>query len=133
MALQAPATVASNVTLTLPADDGDADQVLSTNGSGVLDWVTSGGAYNAWLIKTSGYTALAGDQIIVNSASAVTITLPASASAGDTVIIKATGGGTVTVGRNSQNINSAAADATLFNGNAVQLVFVDATVGFLEI
>ncbi len=133
VALQAPATVASNVTLTLPADDGDADQVLSTNGSGVLDWVTSGGAYNAWLIKTSGYTALAGDQIIVNSASAVTITLPASASAGDTVIIKATGGGTVTVGRNSQNINSAAADATLFNGNAVQLVFVDATVGFLEI
>ena len=80
IALQAPATVASNVTLTFPATDGDADQVLSTNGSGVLDWVTSGGAYNTWLIKTSGYTALVGDQIIVNSASAVTITLPASAA-----------------------------------------------------
>ena len=26
-------------TLTLPTDDGDADQVLKTNGSGVLDWV----------------------------------------------------------------------------------------------
>ena len=133
IALQAPATVASNVTLTFPADDGDADQVLSTNGSGVLDWVTSGGAYNTWLIKTSGYTALVGDQIIVNSASAVTITLPASAAAGNTVIIKATGGGTVTVGRNSQKINSTAADGTVLSGTAVQLVFVDATIGFLEI
>tara|TARA_R110002020_G_scaffold75624_3_gene192283 strand:+ start:1023 stop:2342 length:1320 start_codon:yes stop_codon:yes gene_type:complete len=133
IALQAPSTVASNVTLTFPADDGDADQVLSTNGSGVLDWVTSGGAYNTWLIKTSGYTALVGDQIIVNSASAVTITLPASASAGNTVIIKATGGGTVTVGRNSQNINSTASDGTLLSGTAVQLVYVDGTIGFLEI
>ena len=133
IALQAPATVASNVTLTFPATDGDADQVLSTNGSGVLDWVTSGGAYNTWLIKTSGYTALVGDQIIVNSASAVTITLPASAAAGNTVIIKATGGGTVTVGRNSQKINSIADDGTVLSGTAVQLVFVDATIGFLEI
>ena len=133
IALQAPATVASNVTLTFPATDGDADQVLSTNGSGVLDWVTSGGAYNTWLIKTSGYTALVGDQIIVNSASAVTITLPASAAAGNTVIIKATGGGTVTVGRNSQKINSIADDGTVLSGTAVQLVFVDSTIGFLEI
>jgi len=133
IALQAPATVASNVTLTFPATDGDADQVLSTNGSGVLDWVTSGGAYNAWLIKTSGYTALVGDQIIVNSASAVTITLPASASAGNSVTIKATGGGTVTIGRNSQNINSTAADGTLLSGSSVQLVFVDSTIGFLEL
>ena len=132
-AIQAPSTIGSSYTLTLPADDGDADQVLSTNGSGVLDWVTSGGAYNAWLIKTSGYTALVGDQIIVNSASAVTITLPASASAGNTVIIKATGGGTVTVGRNSQNINSTASDGTLLSGTAVQLVYVDGTIGFLEI
>ena len=133
IALQAPATVASNVTLTFPATDGDADQVLSTNGSGVLDWVTSGGAYNAWLIKESGYTALVGDQIIVKSASAVTITLPASASAGNSVTIKATGGGTVTIGRNSQNINSTAADGTLLSGSSVQLVFVDSTIGFLEL
>ncbi len=36
---------AADVTYTLPADDGDADQVLSTNGSGTLDWVDqTGGA-----------------------------------------------------------------------------------------
>ena len=76
---------------------------------------------------------MAGDQIVVNSSSATTITLPASASAGDTVIVKATGGGTVTIGRNSQKINSTAEDGTLLSGNATQLVFVDATIGFLEI
>jgi len=122
-----------NITLTLPASTGSSGQAMVTDGSGALSFATVSGSYNSWLVKTSAYTALAGDQIVVNSASAVTITLPGSASAGDTVIIKATGGGTVTIGRNSQNINSAAADSTLFNGNAVQLVYVDGTIGFLEI
>jgi len=76
---------------------------------------------------------VSGDQIIVNASGATTITVPASASAGDTVTIKATGGGTVTIGRNSQNINSTGEDGTLGSGNAVQLVFVDSTIGFLEI
>ena len=127
-----PASTA-DITLTLPSSDGDSGQVLTTDGAGVLSFATVGGAYNTWLVKTSAYTALAGDQIIVNSGSAVTITLPASASAGDTVTIKATGGGTVTVGRNSQNINSTASDGTLASGSATQLVFVDSTIGFLEI
>lgn len=38
---QAPTTVASNVVWTLPATDGGAGQVLSTNGSGVLSWATT--------------------------------------------------------------------------------------------
>jgi hypothetical protein len=40
VAFQAPATVAANVTWTLPATDGTANQVLSTNGSGVLSFAT---------------------------------------------------------------------------------------------
>ena len=40
IAIQAPATVSSNVTLTLPDTDGDANQVLTTDGSGVLSWST---------------------------------------------------------------------------------------------
>ena len=122
-----------NITLTLPASTGSSGQAMVTDGSGNLSFATVSGSYNSWLVKTSAYTALAGDQIVVNSASAVTITLPASASAGNTVIIKATGGGTVTIGRNSQNINSTAADGTLLSGSAVQLVFVDSTIGFLEV
>jgi len=38
IAFQAPATVASNVTWTLPATDGTNNQVLTTNGSGTLSW-----------------------------------------------------------------------------------------------
>lgn len=44
VALQAPATVASNVTWTLPAADGTSGQVLSTNGSATLSWQTPSSA-----------------------------------------------------------------------------------------
>ena len=40
VAFQGPATVASNVTWTLPATDGTNGQTLSTNGSGTLSWST---------------------------------------------------------------------------------------------
>jgi len=43
IAIQAPSTVAANVTLTLPPADGTNGQVLSTNGSGTLSWATAGG------------------------------------------------------------------------------------------
>jgi hypothetical protein len=38
--IQAPATLSADYTLTLPTDDGNANQVLSTNGSGVLSWAS---------------------------------------------------------------------------------------------
>lgn len=117
----------------LNVSDGSAGQALTTNGSGTLSFAAVGGLYNDWAVKTSAYTMVSGDQIIVNASGATTITLPASSAAGATVTIKATGGGTVTIGRNSQNINSTGEDGTLQSGNAVQLVFVDSTIGFLEI
>ena len=40
---KAPATVAANLTWTLPAIDGTGGQVLSTNGGGTLSWATVGG------------------------------------------------------------------------------------------
>lgn len=40
LAFQAPTTVASNVTWTLPGTDGTSNQVLTTNGSGTLSWTT---------------------------------------------------------------------------------------------
>jgi hypothetical protein len=43
VAFQAPATVASNVTWTLPSADGTSNQVLTTNGSGTLSWSTPAG------------------------------------------------------------------------------------------
>lgn len=40
VALQAPGTVATSYTLTLPVDDGTTGQALITDGSGVLSWST---------------------------------------------------------------------------------------------
>ena len=41
VALQAPGTVASSYTLTLPVDDGTNGQALITDGNGVLSWSTA--------------------------------------------------------------------------------------------
>ena len=40
VALKAPASVASNLTFTLPSADGSTNQVLATNGSGTLSFMT---------------------------------------------------------------------------------------------
>jgi len=128
-------TIAANaVNITkLAVTDGSSGQVLSTNGSGTLSFITSGGLYNAWLVKTSAYTALSGDQIVVNSGSAVTITLPASPSVGDTVVLKNVGAGLVTLGRNGSNIEGSAQDGTLATTSAMQTVFVSSSLGWKEI
>lgn len=39
--IKAPATLGADYTLTLPDDDGDANEVLATNGSGVLSWAAA--------------------------------------------------------------------------------------------
>lgn len=123
-----------NITLTLPASDGDADQFLQTDGSGVMSWATAGGAYTAWAQKTSDFTASAGDQLLcIHASTAFTITLPSSPSANDTVVISNAGAATVTVARNSSNINSTASDFTLVQGTSTQLVYVDGTIGWFEI
>jgi hypothetical protein len=41
VAMQAPATISSNYTLTLPSTDGSSNQVLTTNGAGTLSWTTA--------------------------------------------------------------------------------------------
>jgi hypothetical protein len=59
VAIKAPDTIASNLTLTLPSADGSSGQVLQTNGSGVLSFVSSGGKFESALLhvrdeKSSG-------------------------------------------------------------------------------
>lgn len=53
--IQQSASQGASITYTLPIDDGAAGEVLSTNGSGVLDWVADGGG-----TITSGTTATSG-------------------------------------------------------------------------
>jgi len=54
---QAPA-VAGSATYTLPSSDGTSGQVLSTNGSGTLSWVTAGGGSS--VTPTVEYLVVAG-------------------------------------------------------------------------
>ena len=58
VALQAPAAVATNLTLTLPSADGTADQALITNASGVLSF-----ASRARLVRNAGISSTSGTSI----------------------------------------------------------------------
>ena len=55
VSLKGPATTTSNaaVQLTLPVDDGAADQYLKTNGSGVLSWAAAGGGKILQIVTAS--------------------------------------------------------------------------------
>ncbi len=57
VAFQAPATVASNVTWTLPNADGTSGQVLSTDGSGTLSWATGGGGGGSGTVTSVAFSA----------------------------------------------------------------------------
>ena len=48
-----PHSAGASYTLTFPNTDGNADQVLKTNGSGVLDWVDSASPYYVQLANTT--------------------------------------------------------------------------------
>ncbi|MBY0315091.1 MAG: hypothetical protein K2Q26_06205, partial [Bdellovibrionales bacterium] len=56
LALRSPATVASNITWTLPSADGASGAFLSTNGSGVLNWVAGNNGDITDVIAGSGLT-----------------------------------------------------------------------------
>ena len=138
LAIQAPATISANYTLTMPANDGDADQALTTNGSGVLSWTTiSGGADWQAVITADPANAVAGEGYFCNTTSAAfTVTLPTSASRGDFVSIIDYAGtfdtNNLTIGRNGHNIQGSAADLTVATERAAfTLVYVDATQGWL--
>lgn len=82
--LQAPASVASNVTFTLPSADGTNGQVLQTNGSGALSFTTniSGNATNVTGTVAvgnggTGQTSLTANNVILgNNTSAVQFVAP---------------------------------------------------------
>ena len=95
--------------------------------------VSANNVMNSWSIKTTAYTAVKNDQVLVNSAAALTITLPSSPSPEDTIIVSNAGAGEVTIARSGENINSLAEDGTLPSGNSIQIVYVDATVGWFEV
>ena len=106
---------------------------LATDGTNWFELQTSGGT---WQTKTGTYTALAGDQLFVNtSGGAFTITLPASPTVGDEVrfldLANTFDTNNLTVGRNSQKIDGTAADLTVATeGAAFSLVYSGSIYGW---
>ena len=123
--------------LILPAADGTADQILTTNGSGQLSFVDNSGGTSWVAVKTSDFTAVAGEGYFVNTTSgAVAVTLPTSPSLGDEVTVVDYAGtadtNNITIGRNSHKIQGDAANLTISTERAAfTLVYVDATQGWL--
>ena len=58
VALQAPATVASNLTLTVPAADGTADQSLVTDGAGTLSFASRSRLVRGTAVATTSGTSI---------------------------------------------------------------------------
>ena len=135
--IKAPGTVTSTYTLTLPAADGTANQVLTTNGSGTLSFATvSGGA--AWqAVKTGNFNVTAKEGYFVDTTSTtITATLPSSPTIGDFVSFIDYAGtfdtNNLTVARNGKPIQGSATDLTVATERAgFTLVFVDNTQGWL--
>ena len=137
IALQAPSTVASNVTLTFPATDGDADQFLQTNGSGVLAWAAVSGGTSWQAVKTSTFTAVAGEGYFINTTGgAFEMDLPAG-SIGDEVAFVDYAGtfdtNALTIDQNgTEKIAGSTDPLTVSTERAANtLVYVDGTQGWL--
>jgi hypothetical protein len=123
--------------LTFPNADGSADNFLKTNGSGTLSFAEVSGGTSWQAVKTSNFTAVAGEGYFCNTTSAAfTLTLPSSPTIGDEVSFIDYAGtfdtNNLTIGRNSEKIQGDAADLTVNVERAANtLVYTDGTQGWL--
>jgi len=135
---QAPASIAGDVLWTLPAADGSADQVLSTNGAGVLSWqeartndisqgnssvtVTDTGANGnisfvtegttAWNINSSGHLVPGSDSTFNIGASGTEV---ANAYIDNVYLTSLTASGTLTL-NGDVDLGNATSDTVTFTG-----------------
>jgi len=137
VALKAPASVASDLTFTLPATDGASGQALVTNGSGVLSFASAGLAWQT-IVTASTLTAVAGRGYWIDTTSnACTVTLPSSATNGDTIILadylRTWGTNAVTINQNSLKFQGYTSPNPIYNtsGQSVTLIYSGATQGWI--
>ena len=129
----------TSYTLTWPAGvAGGNGYVLKSTTGGVLSWEEQSAGGTSWqAVKTANYTASAGEGVFCNTTSgSFTLTLPSSPTIGDEVSFIDYAGTfdtyALTIGRNSEKINGAAADLTVSIERAANtLVYTDGTQGWL--
>jgi len=136
-------TTANKYTLSVKATNGTAIVVpvkavmlLKSDGTNVTKAITEKGYFTITSSAITAYTAVAGDQLLIDTTqTTVTITLPAAPAIGDEIVIidaRGTfGSNNVTVNRNGKPINSGTNNLALaINGQAITLVFIDSTRGW---
>ena len=144
--LQSPAhSAGQSYTLIFPTGNVTADRFLKvasvsgsgTTGVGQLSFGEVSGGTSWQSVKTSNTTMVAGEGYFVDtSSSAITMTLPSSATQGDEVSVIDYAGtadtNNITIGRNSHKIQGSSADLTVSTERAgFTLVYVDSTQGWL--
>jgi len=123
--------------LSFPNADGSADTFLKTNGSGTLSFAAVSGGTSWQAVKTSTFTAVAGEGYFVNTTSGViTMNLPAGTLGDEIVFIDYAGtfdSNTFTIAANSsEKILGSTADLTVSVERAANtLVYTDSTQGWL--
>jgi len=134
--LKVPA-LAANVTLTLPNSDGNADEFIKTDGSGNLSFAEVSGGTSYQAVKTSGFTAVAGEGYFCDTSSAAfTATLPAGTLGDEITFIDYAGTfdtNNLTIAPDgSEKIMGTAASLTVSIERAgLTLVYTDGTQGWL--
>ena len=140
-----PHSAGQSYTLKFPTGNVTADRFLkveSVTGSGAtgvgqLSFGEVSGGTSWQAVKTTGFTAVAGEGYFCDTSSAAfTATLPSSATIGDEISFIDYAGtfdtNNLTVGRNGHNIQGSAADLTVSTERAgFTLVYVDSTQGWL--
>ena len=123
--------------LTFPAADGSADQILTTNGSGVLSFVDNSGGTSWQAVKTSTFTAVAGEGYFINTTGgSFEMDLPAGNIGDEVAFIDYAGtfdSNPLTIDQNgSEKIAGSTDPLTVSTERAANtLVYVDGTQGWL--
>ena len=123
--------------LTFPNADGSADTFLKTNGSGTLSFAEVSGGTSWQAVKTSTFTAVAGEGYFINTTGgAITMNLPAGTIGDEIAFIDYAGTfdtNNLTVDSNgSEKILGSTNDLTVATERAANtLVFTDSTQGWL--
>jgi hypothetical protein len=135
--LKAPGTVPASYTLTLPTATGTADQILVTDGSGNLSFTDNSGGTSWQAVKTTGFTAVAGEGYFCDTTSAAfTATLPVGVLGDEISFIDYAGTfdtNNLTIAPNgAEKIQGSAASLTVSVERAgLTLVYTDGTQGWL--